>query len=209
MSRQKRISDLSDPGGKIGDFLDVNALAAIDAGLGISDEKLSRMASRLNQEIHYFVKASRLLETKQAAKRRNPSANFREDIEQAARVLRDRIEKAPPQYSNHPIFLSQTDQLERFFELFAEVENDPVLSDFGSIDSDTTKLADLRISFVEDAHDIYAYFTQNSDWITDSAHKDKRFPNTFFALIKLCYSRADLNYSESQISKDITAATKA
>jgi len=202
----KKIPDLSYTGGEVGDHLSADQLGRLNPKLGVNGEGLNKMAARLNTELDQLVKKLAWLKEIRKAKKRNPHTHYQKDIETTAKELAELIRKAPPPVSTYQKFVDLADQLERIFEWFSEIEDDPVLSGFDLKSTYERKRADMRQRFVGEAHNLYAFLTPNKDWITLSHGKEKRYTNLFFRLIHLCYSCAKIPVGESTIARDIRAA---
>lgn len=205
---RKKILDLSDTSDKVGDHLSADQLGSLNPKLGVNGEGLDKLAARLNTELDQLVRKLVWLKVIREAKKRNPHTDYQKDIEATAKDLAELIRKAPPPVSTYPKFVDLADQLERIFEWFSEIEDDPALSGFDLESTYEGKRADMRHQFVRDAHDLYAFLTPNEDWITLSHGKEKRYSNLFFRLIRLCYSCAKIPVGDSTIARDIPAARK-
>ena len=78
---RKKILDLSDTSGKVGDHLKAAQLGSMNPKLGVNGEDLNKLAARLNTELDQLVRKLVWLKVIREAKKRNPHTDYQKDIE--------------------------------------------------------------------------------------------------------------------------------
>ena len=207
--RRKPPPDLSDSGGEVVFRLSSEAFDEIDRSQNLTSEQKAALVLQMNRAVHFLVKEIASTEIKVDARARKVSLNPADDIVEAAQRLDELIQNGPLVISNNPELLAISSLLSDVPHIIKELAANPDLAVLGIDDPLAGKVTDVRRAFVEDAHEIYHRVTGKTDWITSSEYDDSRYTNSFFALIKTCYSAAGVSISDHSIREDIAFAKAA